>query len=47
MILRLSEGRGDILRHAGGRKDMTEKGAEDLMGPLREVWSRWKPKVSA
>jgi len=45
--LRLSEGRGDILRHAGGWKDMTDKEADDLMRELRKMWSSWKPQESA
>ena len=46
VILRLSEGRGDILRHAGGWKDMTDKEADDLNAMLRELWSLWKPQES-
>jgi len=44
--LRLSEGRGDILRHAGRWKDMTDKEADDLMQVLRKMWSSWKPQES-
>jgi predicted CopG family antitoxin len=47
VILRLSEGRGDLLRHAGGWKDMTDKEAGDLIEMLRKMWSRWKPQESA
>lgn len=47
VILRLSEGRSDILRHAGGWKDMTDKEASDLMKTLKEMWSRWEPEGSA
>ncbi len=43
VILRLSEGRGNILRHAGGWKGMTDKEADDLNETLRKMWSRWKP----
>jgi predicted CopG family antitoxin len=46
-ILKLTEGRGDILRHAGGWKEMTHQEANDLEELLRKMWSRWKPKVSA
>jgi len=42
VILRLSEGRGDILRHAGSWRDMTDKEAEDLFKMLRKMWSSWK-----
>lgn len=47
VILRLSEGRGDILRHAGGWKDMTDKEADEITETLRKMWSRWKPQESA
>jgi predicted CopG family antitoxin len=47
VILRLSEGRGNILRHAGGWKDMTDKEADDLNETLRKMWSRWKPQEFA
>ncbi len=47
VVLRLSEGRSDILRHAGGWKDMADKEANDLTETLREMWSRWKPQGSA
>lgn len=47
VILRLSEGRGDIVRHAGGWKDMTDREADDLVQMLRKMWSRWKPQESA
>jgi len=47
VILRLGEGRGDIVRHAGGWKEMTDKEADDLAETLREMWSRWKPRGSA
>jgi predicted CopG family antitoxin len=47
VILRLSEGRGDILRHAGSWKDMTDKEADDLMQTLRKMWSSWKQQESA
>ncbi len=46
-ILKLAEGRGDILRHAGGWKEMTDQEARELDELLRKVWSRWKPRVSA
>jgi len=46
-ILKLTEGHGDILRHAGGWKDMTDQEARDLEERLRRMWSRWKPKTSA
>lgn len=47
VVLRLSEGRCDILRHAGAWSDMTEKEEKELMKILRDMWSRWKPKGSA
>jgi predicted CopG family antitoxin len=47
VILRLSEGRRNILRHAGGWKDMTDKEADNLNETLRKMWSRWKPQEFA
>lgn len=47
VVLRLSEGRANILRHAGGWSDMTGKEEKELMKTLRDMWSRWKPKGSA
>jgi len=47
VVLRLSEGRGNVLRHAGGWSDMTDKEEKELMKTLRDMWSRWKPKGSA
>lgn len=47
IILKLAEGRGDILRHAGGWKEMTDEEARELEELLNRMWSRWKPKVSA
>jgi predicted CopG family antitoxin len=46
-ILKLTEGQGDILRHAGAWKEMSHQEANDLEELLRKMWSRWKPKVSA
>ncbi len=46
VILRLSEGRTDIVRHAGGWKDMTDEEADDLVRTIKEMWSRWKPTKS-
>jgi len=47
VVLRLSEGRGSIVRHAGGWSDMTDKEQKELMKTLNEMWSTWKPKGSA
>jgi len=47
VVLRLAEGRGNVLRHAGGWSDMTDKEEKELMKTLRDMWSRWKPKGSA
>jgi len=46
-ILKLTEGQGDILRHAGGWKEMSDQEANELEELLRKMWSKWKPKVSA
>jgi predicted CopG family antitoxin len=46
IILKLTEGRGDILRHAGGWKEMTDEEARELEGLLRKMWPTWKPKTS-
>ncbi len=46
-ILKLAEGRGDILRHAGGWKEMTDQEARELEELLRKMWPRWNPSVSA
>jgi len=45
VILKLSEGRGDILRHAGGWKEMTDQEARELEALLKKMWSRWNPKA--
>lgn len=47
VVLRLSEGRCNVLRHAGGWSDMTDKEEKELLKTLRDMWSRWKPKGSA
>jgi predicted CopG family antitoxin len=47
VVLRLSESRSDILRHAGGWKDMTDAEADDLTKALKEMWSRWRQQGSA
>jgi len=46
-ILKLTEGQGDILRHAGGWREMSDQEANELEELLRKMWSKWKPKVSA
>jgi len=48
IILKLTESQGgDILRHAGGWKEMSDQEARELEELLSKMWSRWKPKVSA
>lgn len=47
VIVKLSEAKGDILRHAGGWKDMSDKETDELMKSLRDMWSRWQVKRSA
>lgn len=47
VILRITEGRGDLLRYAGGWGDMTDEEAREFEASLREMWSRWKPRMSA
>lgn len=46
-ILRLTHDRGNIVRHAGGWKDMTNEEANALEKMLKQMWSKWKPKPSA
>lgn len=40
VILRLTEGQRDILRHAGGWKDMIDREARELEELLKKMWSR-------
>jgi predicted CopG family antitoxin len=47
VILRLSDARGDFMRHVGAWGDMTDKEAEDLLRMLRDMWAEWKPERSA
>jgi predicted CopG family antitoxin len=47
VILKLSEGYGDIMRYAGAWKEMTDDEAADLAETLRKMWSIWKPAKSA
>ncbi|MGQ9470053.1 MAG: antitoxin VapB family protein [Nitrososphaerales archaeon] len=47
IILRLSEGKGNILTHAGKWKDMNDREAEDFFKIIEEAWSRWQVKKSA
>lgn len=46
-ILKLTHGRGNILRHAGGWKDMTDEEAREFEEVLKQMWSKWKQKASA
>lgn len=47
VILKLSEGRGNILRYAGAWKDMSREEADRLTSSLRELWGHWRIKKSA
>jgi predicted CopG family antitoxin len=38
-ILKLTEGQGNILRHAGGWREMTEEETRDLEELLTNMWS--------
>jgi predicted CopG family antitoxin len=46
-ILKLTEGQGNILRHAGAWKEMSDQEARELDEVLKNLWSRWKPRASA
>lgn len=47
IIMKLTESQGDILRHAGGWREMSDREASELEEFLKKMWSTWKPKVSA
>jgi predicted CopG family antitoxin len=47
IILKLTEGHGDLLRHAGAWREMSDREARELEDMLSKMWSRWKPETSA
>jgi len=47
IILKLTEGRSDVLRHAGAWKEMSDEEAKEFEDLLKRMWSQWKPKMSA
>ncbi|MGB9659115.1 MAG: antitoxin VapB family protein [Nitrososphaerales archaeon] len=47
IIIKLSEGKGNIIKHAGKWNDMDDKEAEDFFKIVEEAWSRWQVKRSA
>jgi len=42
VIMRLTTGRGDLTRHAGKWKDMTDKEERELFEVLRVAWDKWQ-----